>query len=167
MHQFREYVIRPVLQHVIMHYSYKAELLLAGTAAQESGCFRNRKQQNGPGLGLYQMEPDTYKWLWKDVLGHHHHIHIARRIKQKWFPAHRDPLHAVGDLVHNDQYATAMARVRYMVVHEPIPHVTAPVGPHELESLANYWSKYYNTQHDAIKTQQFIDNFKRCVENTN
>jgi hypothetical protein len=163
MRRFREYVIRPVLHNVIMQYSYEVELLLAGTAAHESEGFRYRKQQGGPALGLYQMEPSTYKWLWTDFLRGHRNL--ARRIK-KLLPA-IDPLRAADHLVHNDQYATAMARVRYLAVPEPIPHVTAPVGSSEVKSLAQYWGKYYQTDRDPEKIRRFVDHFKLWVMNTN
>ena len=54
-------------------------------------------------------------------------------------------------------YATAMARIHYLRVQEPLPTAN------DISALAAYYKKYYNTPNGAATEQQFIDNFNRYV----
>ena len=58
INQFREEVVRPVLQDLKM-YSPVAENLIMGTAAQESGFTYIKQLGGGPALGMFQVEPAT------------------------------------------------------------------------------------------------------------
>jgi hypothetical protein len=56
--QFRELLIRPVLDSLQM-YSKDAEELLVFTCAAESNGGTYLHQVKGPALGIYQCEPST------------------------------------------------------------------------------------------------------------
>lgn len=165
--QLRKYVIRPTL-HRLAHYTYSAELLMAGTAAHESDGLRSRSQYGrGPARGIYQIEENTYNDLWRQ-LHRERWRSLAERIKQLIpYNYRKDPAQAYSQIITNDAYATAIARFRYMTDKEPIPHVTAPVKPDEIKLLARYWGRHYQRMSDPDKIQKFIDDFKLWVWNTN
>tara|TARA_R110002096_G_scaffold315227_3_gene509454 strand:- start:6003 stop:6308 length:306 start_codon:yes stop_codon:yes gene_type:complete len=61
------------------------------------------------------------------------------------------------DLIGNLYYATAMARVHYYRVPEPIPLSD------DIQGLALYWKKYYNTYEGKGTTTEFVHNYKKYV----
>lgn len=155
MHAFRGAIIRPTLRYIGL-YSLRAEVLLAGTLAQESDCFRTRYQDNGgPARGYYQMEPDTHRDIWVNFLRYREEL--ANKIKI-YLPKHinteKERFHY---LPHNDRYATAMARVHYLRKKEPMP------SAHDVEALARYWKRHYNTYKGKGTVHEFIQHFNRCV----
>src|SRR5688572_28738068 len=128
----RTYVIRPVLKDLGL-WSEPAEKLILGTACQESQCGRWLRQiGEGPALGIFQMEPATHNDLWNNFLDHR--PEIARKVKL--FVAGLAP--SAEQLVGNLYYATAMCRIHYLRVPEPIPNT--------LEEQAAYWKKFYNSE---------------------
>jgi len=83
------------------------------------------------------MEPNTFKWLWWD-----------------WLPAKRPGLRDqisefIGtwrldksperELAANLYFATALCRVRYLAVPQPLP------AADDIPGLAAYWKTNYNT----------------------
>lgn len=138
------YVIRPVLKDLNL-YSPQAERLLLGTACKESECGLWLKQiGGGPALGIYQMEPDTHL---------DHLMFLDRRVPLKL------KVRAWGtgqdDMAGNLYYATAMCRVHYLRVPEPIPN--------DLPAQAAYYKKYYNTEKGAATIQEYIDAWNTFV----
>jgi hypothetical protein len=65
--------IGPVLRQLGLdeYRMQAAEELLLGTALQESGLIYRRQLNNGPALGLFQMEPATHDDIWADFLTYH------------------------------------------------------------------------------------------------
>lgn len=154
--QFRLGVIRPVLEALApeIPYSRAAECLLIGTAAQESRLKYLRQLNGGPALGLYQVEPKTFAWLWDDWL--------SRR------PALKEKFRAfVGDwrvvlpeeeLVGNLYFSTAICRLRYWVAPERLPDAD------DVRGLAGYWKRHYNTSLGAGTVDQFIESYGLTFE---
>ncbi len=153
--QLREHVIRPVLMHLSdeIPYSLVAENLLMGTCAQESKMGTWLVQlDNGPAKGIFQMEPDTYYDIQKNYLFYR-----------------SDLSDLVGDLccfrgleeevvlAGNMFYAAAMCRVHYRRVPEAMP------ASGDVEGLARYWKKYYNTALGKGTVEEFIKNYERYV----
>lgn len=139
--QFRELIVRPVLEHLDpkIPYSKEAEDLLCMTAAHESllGCYV--KQVKGPALGVYQMEPATHDDIYHNFLTHNPFLES-------------DVVDMVGIrknlssyLVTDLAYATAMARVHYWRVPEPLPKLKGNHADYLME-LGRYAKKYYNTE---------------------
>ena len=132
--QFRTEIIKPALKY-LGHYSEAAEELLLGTALVESGLVYLRQLGGGPALGVYQMEPAAHEDIWDNYLEQSNKLHLGR-----------DVIGMVGEeftklesLVSNLAYATAMTRIHYLRVPEPLPAVG------DLEGQARYWKQYYNT----------------------
>src|SRR3990167_7931494 len=115
--QFRECVVRPTLKmlHPEIPYSIEAEELLMLTAAHESHLGTYLKQQGGPALGIYQMELATHGDLWKNFLK------PGSLLNHRLMLLHSPALDDRENLIGNLFYATAMARVHYFRVKEPLP----------------------------------------------
>jgi hypothetical protein len=132
---------------------------LAGTLAQESDCFRTRYQdEGGPARGYYQMEPGTHRDIWVNYLSRHKEL--VNKIKI-YLPKHINPeKEGFHYLPFNDRYATAMARVHYLRIKEPLP------SAHDEKALASYWKRHYNTFRGGGTEHEFIEHFNRCVRDS-
>ena len=147
--QFRELIVRPTLTGIDMH-SPAAENLLMGTAAQESHFEYIKQLGDGPALGFFQMEPATHDDIWDNYLEYREELGKATLIECGLSirpPADR--------LMWDMRYATAMCRMHYRRVSEPLPDAT------DIEGMAAYWKKYYNTAYGAGTKAEFIKNYQK------
>ncbi len=144
---FLNTVIEPACQ-AIGYWSPAAGVLLLGTAIQESQLCYRRQIGGGPGLGLFQCEPSTYRSLHDDFL--------------RYRPALLAKVQATADrtewpepewLVTHDRFSAAIARCRYLWAPEALP------AADDIPAMAAYWSRHYNTRNESDKIQQFIDNW--------
>lgn len=147
--QFRKMVVRPTLMHLGL-FSPTAENLLIGTALQESRLKYLKQLGGGPAIGLFQIEPKTHDDLWNSYL--RYHPALREKVKSLMVPG-LDPLI---QLATNLTYATAIARLLYFRKQEPLP-----ANPNDVESMALYWKKHYNTPLGAGTVQEFVDNYSR------
>ncbi len=120
-------------------FSPEAVALLMLTAAQESHLGTYLTQINGPALGIFQMEPFTYKDVYE------------RALNKRWpgvFSA--DPMSLIIDLE-----ASIMAcRSKYLLVPDPIPKG-------DIKKLAAYWKIFYNTSLGKGTVQEALKNYKK------
>lgn len=150
--QFRLHVIRPTLKHLQMH-SQAAEDLLLGTAMAESR-LEWLTQIRGPALGVYQIEPATFKDIWTRYL--FQRSDIGHRVKELVAP--QPDLQE--QLQTNLAFATAIARVKYWMDPTPLP------SPHDLNyasyvwSLGEIWKKVYNTEEGKGTIEHFVSNYR-------
>ena len=139
---FRAFIIRPTLEHLDMH-SEAAENLVLGTALQESNLTHLQQLGGGPALGLFQMEPATER----DIL----ETYLSRREDiAKKLPADRD-------LIGNLKYATAMCRIHYWRVPEPLPHAD------DADGMAAYYKQFYNTAEGEATEAGFARMYRKYV----
>lgn len=136
--QFKE-LIECTLNRYNLH-SPSAVNLLLGTAAQESGFGTYLKQVKGPALGIFQMEPATFEWL-----------------QRKYGERYGFEKRRAGEMVWDLQFSILLARLRYMAAPQPLP----PAG--DVDALAAYWKKHYNTIMGKGTEEQFIRNYARYV----
>lgn len=153
---FRDRVLRPALQPLGL-WSDTAELLLLGTAAQESQ-FRHLEQiGGGPALGLYQMEPATHDDIWENWLKYR----PVWNARARWWGSSASVPGSVrpqaDEVTWNLRYATVMARLHYYRVKERLP----ASYPH---TLARYWKIHYNTTHGGGLPEEFVANYERYVK---
>ena len=149
--QLRRYVIRPALTLLDMG-SPAAEALLLGTAAQESHCGRYLHQLgNGPALGIFQMEPATYRDIWDNYI--RYRSEIQTKLSALW-PMQPEP----EEMVTNLLFGAVMCRLHYRRVPEPLPRVE------DLSGLARYWKLNYNSRLGRGTASEFITNWHRFVE---
>ena len=142
--QLRFVLLRPILQDWDL-YSPSAEILLLGTIAAETRCGYYLKQEKGPGLSLYSMEPATEKDIWKNVI----------EPKTEWYNAMRAEFFGPDkdNLLYNMKYATLMCRFQYARFKEKLP------GSTDIKEMATYWKKYYNTIEGSGTVDHFVKAF--------
>lgn len=144
----RDYVIRPVLDLLPFSNPATAERLLLGTAAQESR-FRYLKQLGkGPALGLWQMEPLTFRDLWDRF--------SVRFSLSRFIVITGEPLPL--QLTWNLRLAAVMCRVHYFARPFTMPEKATA------EDLGMFWKEYYNTKLGKGKVSEFVENYRRFVE---
>lgn len=152
--QFKTQIIVPTLQafEELGLYSEAAINLMLGTALTESRLSALLQYGGGPALGLFQIEPltldDIYKRYLqredkKELLGRVHLFMTARDIHEQ--------------VISNLPFAVIMARIRYFMVPEALP------DHDDLEGLADYYKKFYNTIKGSGTIQGFIENYNRHV----
>lgn len=133
-------------------WSAEAAELLMATAAQESHLGEYRRQLGGgPALGIFQMESATFNDIWANYLKYHPGIEteICRL-------ASTQPPRPV-EMVTNDGFAVAMARVHYLRAPGALPAST------DLEGLWNYYYLHYNTPLGKATKEEFYANYKKYV----
>ena len=134
-------LIRETLREVGLYSEDAVELLML-TAAVETDLGYFIKQNNGPGLGMFSIEPTThddtvYRWL---LVKTEKRIALRNRILN----AFDDVVGAYDPktLVYNLKYSIVIARLKYYMNPEPIPNLEKD----GVVGLARYWKKYYNTE---------------------
>lgn len=130
-------------------WSPAAEELLMATAAQESLLGRYRTQGGGgPALGIFQMEPNTFHDICVNYLAYH--PVLDAKIKALTPGSRAD----VSDLINNDPFAVAMARVHYLRVPHPMPN------ENDLAALWHYYKVYYNSVLGAATQDEFYRHYQ-------
>lgn len=153
--QLRDYVIFPVLQylHPEIPYSLAAEHLLLATAAQESHGEYLHQLGKGPAVGLWQMELATHDLVWRWATKNQTLYEKIAAIELPHFLGTHDAREMAGNLY----YGCAMARVLYRSIPEALPK------PFDVEDMARYWKRYYNTPKGKGTEEEFIRNWNRIV----
>lgn len=147
----REYAVRPALQMLGL-WSQVAEDLVMGTAAQESHFAYLEQLHQGPAMGIFQMEPATFKDLWINF------INNKPKLKASLLAmVINDP--SPVEMAWNLRFAAAMCRVHYYRKSEPLPPTSDP------KLLGAYWKKHYNTIHGAGTIDEFVTNYNKYVLN--
>ncbi len=154
--QLLEIAIRPALRALGPRWStVSAEQLVLGTAAQESGLVYLRQLGNGPALGLWQMEPATFRWLRDGFLDGDAPTtaELRRGVNQL-----TTRIRPEGDEVAwNLRVGAAFCRLRYAADRHPLP---------ERDDIAGHaatWKRVYNTALGAGKVDDYLRNWQRLV----
>jgi hypothetical protein len=130
-------------------YSPEAEELLVFTCATESLGGTYIKQVpyfNGAGLGIYQMQPETYTDVWANYL---HNRNNLRMILITNFDVTRIP--TPDRMIYDLRYATAMARIFYSRFKEPLPKID------DVDNIWWYYKKFWNTDKGAAIKEHSIN----------
>lgn len=154
--QFAAWIVRPTLHALDMH-GLAAERLMLGTAAHESDGLRFIRQVGGgPALSFFQIEPATAR----DVINRWMQAPARGRLWALFqtafeFEAH----HSIeARLLCDLRFACAVARLRYYMAPAPLP------GADDLDGLAWYWGRHYQTGSDPRKLMAWKANYRRHVE---
>jgi hypothetical protein len=132
--QFRELIIKSTLNDLNM-YSPEAEELLVFTCAVESnGGTYLHQLFGGPGLGIFQMEPETYIDIWANYINKHNNLITILATN---FDVCRIP--SPERLIYDLRFATAMTRIFYARFKEPLPKID------DVDNIWWYYKKFYNT----------------------
>lgn len=150
--QLKELIIEPVLKSLQL-YSNSAVNLLLGTAAVESNLGEYLEQISiGIAKGIYQIEMETHNNIVNYIIKTYPHLYgILSNFKISSMTNEEN-------LIGNLYYATAIARLIYFSIKRKLP-------PHnDIEGLAKYWKKYYNTEKGKGTVQDFIDKYTKLVK---
>lgn len=151
--QYTEFVLRPTCEYLGL-YSRAAEMLLLGTAAQESH-FTYLDQLtpgDGPAYGIFQMEEPTHD----DLL-----TWLARKdhdLWQKCLTTRVPFIPNVKQLHGNLYFATALCRIKYWRDPEPLPPTN------DLQGVARYYKRVWNTYKGRATIQEFVANYRKYVQ---
>lgn len=132
-------------------YSANAEELLVATCAQESLLGTYRRQVNGPALGIFQMEPEDFNDIWTNYL-----VYRPQLEAQLSALASTSPPRPI-ELVTNDPFAVAMARIHYLRAPEALPDAG------DLNAMWQLYKLRWNTPLGAATQQQFYANYHTLV----
>lgn len=156
----RHYIVRPILKKFEL-WSPSAENLLLGTAAQESKLGFYIKQigsdftkVGGPALGIYQIEPSTLHDIIDNV-----YLPIAAKNNSLLHYSIMESSKEEREqrLCWDLEFTTIICRLHYCRRKEPLPVYD------DIEGLAKYWKKWYNTEKGKGTVEEFIINFKKYI----
>lgn len=171
MKQLKEYVVVPTLQSMEEAFpgaaNPAAANLIVGIAAHEStiGGVTYLKQQNGPALGIYQIEPLTHLDLWASYLNYHEDkaemlLEFVPDDGIEYSGSADIPVFWVDDnrLITSLDYQTGIARaIIYRASFGAWP------DPDDVEGLAKIWKSHWNTHLGAGTVEQYIEHFPREI----
>ena len=146
---FKDDIIVPALRTVGM-WSLSAEQLLLGTALAESNLNFVKQIGGGGAMSFFQIEKATYLDIMRylrrsDNKGLKDRIMTACYIEV--FP---EPT----AMIWNMRLACLMARVKYLMVPEPLPL------PYDIDGFAQYWKRYYNTKEGKGTVEHYIKSWR-------
>lgn len=151
--QLHDYIVKPAVMIVNQRYDRRAALLVLGTCAQESHCGRFIQQlSGGPAKGIFQMEKPTYLDIFNSFLVH------KPQLKERCLSA--IDFNSSGPvpferLQYDLLWAAIMCRLHYFRFSKPLP------GFSDIEGMAAYWKKYYNTYLGRGTVEEFVKNYYR------
>lgn len=136
-------IIKPSLECVDL-YSEDAVHLLKAICVHESNAGTYFKQINGPALGIFQIEPETYKDL---VLYLKSRRPDLRNMILDIYNIGMLP--SADQLVWDLRLSVIMARVFFLRIPEPLPGKN-------IAKIGAYWKKYYNTPQGRGTEDAFV-----------
>lgn len=153
INQFRELIVKPTLNDLMM-YSKEAEELLVFTCATESLGGTYLQQVKGPAIGIYQMEPATYNDLW------HNYIKSNGKLMMLLFSNFM--VNSIPDearMIYDLRFATMMARIFYKRISQPLPFSG------DIDGIWQYYKKYYNTPLGSANKEEAIKKYQLFIKN--
>ena len=142
-------------------FTQSAVDLLMMTAAHESRLGTYIKQQGGPALGIFQMEPATHEDHWEYITprGWLYDALVAMNLECDT---------NASTMEYNLRYAIVMARIHYYRQPEALPEETERYrgmgGKEEyLRKLAVYCKKYYNTSAGKATALKYLSDYNELV----
>ncbi len=144
-----ELAVRPAIELIGPPWdTVAAEQLVMGTAAKESGGLVWLRQLNGgPAIGLFQMEPFTFRDLRDNFLSGDDPRKVGLRRRIGSLSAKMRP--EEHELAWNLRLAAAYCRLRYMAEDEPLP------AAWDVKAMASYWKRHYNTRIGKGRPEEF------------
>ena len=161
--QLRE-IVRETLEYLdpVIPYSKTAEDLVLMTIAHESNNGEYLKQDNGPALGICQMEARTHDDIWENFLSYKENIDEVIYSLSTFNYNDLMDVPKAEELVWNLKYAIAMCRVHYYRVPEALPSAKGEVE--NLILLSKYAKKYYNTELGKATSEKYYNAYKHYYE---
>lgn len=142
-------------------YSDAALELLLGTCATESSYGKYTVQFNdGPARGIMQIEPATAKDLFVNYL--HYRQDMLNEVLNYVICKETFNWESLDQLKHelqiNREFSIIVARLCYYRAPAKLPE------HFDVEGLAKYWKKYYNTELGKGKVSHFINAYNNYAK---
>tara|TARA_R110002096_G_scaffold59236_1_gene148686 strand:- start:359 stop:859 length:501 start_codon:yes stop_codon:yes gene_type:complete len=157
---FENYIVRPTLAllgTVNPKLSSEASVnLLLGTAAQETDISYWLRQQGGPGLGAFSIEPATRDDIVNRYLQRPENSELYAKIQMLVRRGYY--IDTEEELITNAMLGCAIARIRYWYVPEALP------DHDDLLALGEYWDKHYNCNEEFGTPQEFVESWNKFVK---
>lgn len=147
------HIIDPTLKQFHL-WSKSAQLLILATAAQETHMGTYLHQLNGPALGIFQMEPNTYLDIMKNVIEGQPRDWNREIFDYFGYYADTDK---TDKLLYDLRFACLMCRLQYWRYKEPLP------APEDITGLYGYWKRYYNRNSNTGSYDEFRRNYQTYV----
>ena len=151
--QLRELVIKPALSEIEL-WSPAAQELVLGTAIVESRLSFIKQLGSGPAFGLWQIEPDTHRDVYQNVLEYRESFYdqvMSLSAPGQTFEE---------NLTSNMQYGAAICRLCCYRAPEALP------DEGDLQGQAAYWKRYYNTPLGAGTEGKYIAEVEETLRNS-
>lgn len=149
--QFRELIVKSTLNDLMM-YSENAEELMIFTCAVESLGGTYIRQSSGPALGIYQMEPQTYNDIWQNYIKSNGKLMMIFLSN-----FHITFMPSEDMLIYDLRFATAMTRIFYARVKQPLPPAN------DVDAIWSYYKLYYNTPLGAANKNEAIQKYQDFI----
>jgi len=98
------------------------------------------------------MEPETYNDIWQNYIKNKPSLLLTIGSN---FNAHFQPDEQ--RLMYDFRFATAMARIHYARVSEPLP------SSKDINAIWHYYKEYYNTPNGSAQKELAISNYRRFL----
>lgn len=145
--QFTELVLRRALYDLQLLCDDSVELLLF-TCANESFGGTYLHEVKGSGIGIYQMKPGIYNDIWQNFI-----LFKSSILIQLVHNFDAPTMPSEDRLIYDLHFASAMARLHYARVKEPLPNAKQP------QAIWEYYKNYYNKSAD--NWHQAISNYHK------
>jgi len=151
-------IIINTLQPLGLH-DKNSEALIMGICATETDFGKYRRQKGFAkkslrqgGLGIYQIEAATMDdILYNYLLPRKHNLYTPVLNLCTSNMCNEE------NLISNDIFATAICRCFFLRFKESIPDAN------DVEDLARYWKRYYNTEKGKGTTEDFVTKYHKYV----
>lgn len=149
--QFRTDILIPTLEGLQIRDVNLRELLVFTCAVESSGG-TYVKQINGPALGIYQIQPNTFSELWHNYIIRQPDVVnlLSMNLHINRFP---DPFDLITDL--KLATATCVLYYKWKKVH---------VNSTEDEELWNVYKQYYNTELGKAEKEPSIKLYRKFIK---
>lgn len=152
--QVRKLVIQPALTEINLYCRNFEELAIGIMGHETLGGQWIAQLDGGPALGVFEMEVATYLDLWNnEILKKRPELHTAIMSKCNFAVAPYPK-----ELAYNLKLAVIMCRVFFLRIEEPLPDYA------NIQALADYWKKYWNTSAGKGTTEEFIEHYYAYIK---
>jgi hypothetical protein len=155
--QLKEYIDRVLSNEISKYHSREAVYQILFTAAAESDCGKYIRQVKGPAMGIFQIEPNSEKLVWKWA------IKESEDFFEALVNSSTGSIFSEDDLVGNIKYQIILARAYYYSWPNALPIISDPIDKESIKRMAEYWKKYWNTEEGKGTVKGAIKKYKKFV----
>lgn len=142
-------LITDVLIRLQMYSSSATELLMGTCAVESDFCKYTKQLGGGPGLGWWQVEPNTMHDIWNNYIRYRQSL---QSVLWSEFSMSGPDLKRLKD---DPEYSIVIARLKYRRSVLPLPSANNVYG------LAKIWKEVYNTAKGRGEVEDFVNKYTK------